>query len=100
MFTFTGGKVKNDMKNQHSLRCVDCGQFAKAEELLDREPWLGGLRHRYGYGCANPKEFEKIAPITEEQSEQFRRKISNRTKLIAVGIFVVSILAVYLMATI
>lgn len=33
------------------LRCDDCGRFAKADDLVSREPWLGGNRHRRGTGC-------------------------------------------------
>lgn len=34
-----------------SFRCDDCGRFAKLDDLNDREPHLGGLRHRGGKGC-------------------------------------------------
>lgn len=33
------------------VRCDDCNQFARWEDLEDREPWLGGVRHRPGTGC-------------------------------------------------
>ena len=31
--------------------CDDCGQFARMEDLEDREPWNGGMRHKCGTGC-------------------------------------------------
>lgn len=33
------------------IRCDDCGQFAKADDLEVRESWMGGYRHRRGKGC-------------------------------------------------
>lgn len=41
-------------------RCDDCGQFARIEELEDREKHLGGLRHIYGFGCWPLDAFEVI----------------------------------------
>lgn len=46
--------------DKHALRCDDCGQFAKANELVSREPWLGGVRHRNGFGCCSPEALERV----------------------------------------
>lgn len=43
-----------------TLRCDDCGQFARMEELEDREATLGGLRHIYGSGCWPSDAFRVI----------------------------------------
>ena len=50
-------------------KCDDCGQFARYEDLEEREPWLGGCRHRYGTGCW-PKEEKKESKKVKTKKEQ------------------------------
>lgn len=38
-------------RRRDPIRCDDCGRFAKPDDLQNREPWLGGVRHRRGVGC-------------------------------------------------
>ncbi len=38
------------------IKCDDCGLWARENELQDREPHLGGVRHRKGFGCWPKKQ--------------------------------------------
>lgn len=108
---------ENEM-DKHSLRCDDCGQFAKAEELSAREPWLGGVRHREGFGCCSPEAIAKIRADVAATAARRRAEIEeivndynrsfvpqaptvftenpspNRTKFVVAGVLVLAVITI------
>lgn len=51
-----------------TIKCDDCGRYAKPDELIDREKHLGGVRHRRGYGCYPTQKQELVGELSKLDS--------------------------------